>query len=42
MYSTKIKTYLIRGAQQRPGDVYPNRTWGYGMLDMKGVFEEIR
>ncbi|SHH95970.1 S8 family peptidase [Clostridium grantii] len=42
MYSTKIKTYLIRGAQQRPGDVYPNRTWGYGMLDMKGVFQEIR
>ncbi|GAA0181629.1 S8 family peptidase [Clostridium sediminicola] len=42
MYSTKIKTYLIRGAAQRKSDIYPNRFWGYGLLDMKGVFELIK
>ncbi|MCY6370024.1 S8 family peptidase [Clostridium ganghwense] len=42
MYSTKVKTYLIRGADRRPGDVYPNRSWGFGILDINGVFEKIR
>ncbi|WP_392485988.1 S8 family serine peptidase [Haloimpatiens sp. FM7315] len=42
MYSNKLKTYLIRGAAQREGDVYPNRNWGYGMLDLDGIFKEIR
>ncbi|MFD3155512.1 S8 family serine peptidase [Haloimpatiens sp. FM7330] len=42
MYSNKVKTYLIRGARQREGDNYPNRNWGYGMLDLEGVFREIR
>lgn len=42
MYSTKIKTYLIRGTRKRPGDIYPNREWGYGQLDLEGVFQGIR
>ena len=42
MYSTKLKTYLIRGAEKRPGDVYPNPQWGYGMLSLKGVFDNVR
>nr|WP_272507447.1 S8 family peptidase [Clostridium aestuarii] len=42
LYSTKVKTYLIRGARQRKGDMYPNRNWGYGLLDLEGVFKEIR
>ncbi|GAA0781715.1 S8 family peptidase [Hathewaya limosa] len=42
MYSTKIKTYLIRGTKKRAGDMYPNRQWGYGRLDLNGVFENIR
>jgi subtilisin family serine protease len=42
MYSRKIQTYLIRGAAKRTGDIYPNRQWGYGMLDLNGVFENIR
>lgn len=33
LYSTKIKTYLIRGANRREGEVYPNRETGYGLLD---------
>lgn len=42
MYAPKIKTYLIRGASKRPGDIYPNTEWGYGMLNLQGVFENIR
>ncbi|MGL4848911.1 MAG: S8 family serine peptidase [Clostridium sp.] len=42
MYSVKMKTYLIRGAKMRPGDSYPNKEWGYGMIDMKGVFDNMR
>lgn len=42
LYSTKVKTYLIRGTKKRAGDVYPNRYWGYGLLDLKGVFEKTR
>lgn len=42
MYSTKIRAYLIRGARKRPGDIYPNKQWGYGQLDINGVFENLR
>ena len=42
MYSIKLKTYLIRGAQKRQGDEYPNPQWGYGTISMKGVFDNIR
>lgn len=42
MYASKVKTYLIRGTNKRAGDIYPNPQWGYGMLDMKGVFDNIR
>nr|WP_278337109.1 S8 family peptidase [Clostridium cavendishii] len=42
MYAHKLKTYLVRGAVQRPGDVYPNPQWGYGMLSLRGVFDNIR
>ncbi|WP_242863928.1 S8 family peptidase [Clostridium tepidiprofundi] len=42
LYSTKIMTYLIRGTDKRKGDIYPNREWGYGMLDLNGVFKNMR
>ncbi len=42
LYSPKLKTYLIRGTEKRLGDTYPNREWGYGMLNLKGVFDNIR
>ena len=42
MYSIKVKTYLIRGASKRQGDEYPNPQWGYGSINMKGVFDNIR
>ncbi|WP_291580093.1 S8 family peptidase [Clostridium sp. UBA6640] len=42
LYSPKINTILISGTRKRPGDVYPNPTWGYGILDLAGVFENVR
>ncbi|MEQ8156256.1 MAG: S8 family serine peptidase, partial [Clostridiaceae bacterium] len=42
MFASEVKTYLIRGTGKRPGDIYPNEYWGYGMLDLKGVFDNIR
>ncbi|MCR1950997.1 S8 family serine peptidase [Clostridium sp. DSM 100503] len=42
LYATEIRTYLIRGTSMRVGDIYPNEQWGYGAVDMKGVFDSIR
>ncbi len=42
IYSPKIKTYLIRGAKRRAGEVYPNTEWGYGTLDLNSSFENLR
>lgn len=38
----QIISYIIRGAKTRAGDVYPNREWGYGMIDVNGIFDAIR
>ncbi|EOS51828.1 S8 family peptidase [Lachnospiraceae bacterium MD335] len=37
--STAIKNYLIRGADREDYLEYPNREWGYGSLNIAGVFE---
>ena len=37
----EIKTLLIRGAIREPYTTYPNRTWGYGKVDLYGVFEKL-
>lgn len=37
--SINIKNYLIRGATRESYLEYPNREWGYGRLDIFGVFE---
>lgn len=42
MDSGVIKNYLIRGARRRQNVVYPNRDWGYGILDIFSVFENMR
>lgn len=39
--SREIKNYFIRGAARETDTTYPNREWGYGRLDMEGVFETI-
>lgn len=35
------KNYLIRGAERRSYLSYPNQEWGYGTLDLYGVFEAL-
>jgi subtilisin family serine protease len=42
MYGPTVGSYIIRGARQRVGDVYPNREWGYGTLDLLKVFQNLR
>ena len=39
--SRVLKSYLIRGADRNANTTYPNREWGYGSLDMSGVFQTI-
>ncbi len=39
--TTQVKNFLIRGARQIPGDLYPNRQWGYGALDLYESFRRI-
>jgi subtilisin family serine protease len=41
LYVEEIRSYLIRGTRKRPGDVYPNQEWGYGILDLAGAFDAI-
>ena len=38
----KLISYLIRGTRMRTGDIYPNKEFGYGILDMEKVFESLR
>jgi subtilisin family serine protease len=38
----EIKKYLIRGARRSNILTYPNRDWGYGMLDVFNVFDILR
>lgn len=42
LYSQKVKTYLIRGTTKREKESYPNPQWGYGELNLQGVFDNIR
>lgn len=37
--SESVRNYLIRGAARESSLSYPNREWGYGRLDVQGVFE---
>lgn len=38
----EIKNFLIRGAQRNPKLSYPNRDWGYGILDLYSAFNALR
>ena len=42
MDSNVLKNYLIRGARRSTNLTYPNRDWGYGILDVFKVFENMR
>jgi subtilisin family serine protease len=38
----EIKKYLIRGAKRSSNLNYPNRDWGYGMIDIYNTFNVLR
>jgi Subtilase family. len=42
MNTQDIKIFLIRGARRKPDLTYPNPDWGYGILDLFNVFDQIR
>ena len=42
MSTLDIKNFLIRGARRDLDVVYPNRDWGYGILDVFEVFNRLR
>ena len=37
-----IKIFMIRGARRNVDITYPNRDWGYGILDVFNIFDRIR
>jgi len=37
-----IKKFLIRGAKRNPQILYPNRDWGYGIIDVFNTFNIFR
>ncbi|MDR3598648.1 S8 family peptidase, partial [Clostridium sp.] len=41
IYSQTIKTYIQRGVTQRSGDIYPNAQWGYGILNVVKIFQNM-
>lgn len=40
--SIQIRNLLTLGTERTENEIYPNRTWGYGRLNLYRVFEEIR
>lgn len=40
--TSSAKAILIRGARRNPNITYPNREWGYGMLDLYNSFLRMR
>lgn len=40
--TTSIKNYLIRGAIREETITYPNRDWGFGILNIYNVFDILR
>lgn len=42
MSTQDMKIFMIRGARRDIAIKYPNRDWGYGILDIYNVFDSIR
>ena len=42
MSTVEMKNLIIRGARRDVDLVYPNRDWGYGILDVFRVFDLLR
>lgn len=41
-FTTMIKTYLHAGAKRNQDIVYPNQSYGYGNLDILGMFNQLK
>lgn len=39
--SVNVKNELLRGAYRQPGELYPNREWGYGRLDIAQTMRNL-
>jgi len=42
MSTVELKNLIIRGAKRDINLIYPNRDWGYGILDVFNVFDALR
>jgi subtilisin family serine protease len=42
MSTQDLKVFMIRGARRKSDTKYPNREWGYGILDIFNIFRSIR
>lgn len=40
--STQVRNLLVLGTEKRPNEIYPNREWGYGRLNVYNTFETLR
>lgn len=40
--TTDMKVFMIRGARRNADIKYPNRDWGYGILDVYNIFDILR
>ncbi|PRR83177.1 S8 family peptidase [Clostridium vincentii] len=41
MYAQTVKAYIAKGTTRRIGDIYPNPRWGYGILNILKMFQNI-
>ncbi|MGL5331042.1 MAG: bifunctional germination protease/germinant receptor pseudoprotease CspBA [Peptostreptococcaceae bacterium] len=41
-YVQKIRTYIRGGAIRDEDRIYPNNSYGYGQLDVRGMFEQLK
>ncbi len=41
MDGTDVKNMLLRGARRESTRTYPNREWGFGIIDIFGTFENL-
>jgi subtilisin family serine protease len=42
MNTQDMKVFMLRGARRRPDTTYPNKDWGYGILDVYDIFNSLR
>ena len=41
-YVQMIKSFMLQGARKFPDITYPNVSYGYGVLDIRGMFDQFR